>query len=243
MDSALLDACLALFKEAFPEDGEEFSRPLFERFAPHLRVIAEDGRPLSMLFSIPYPIKTKEGTLPARYLYAVCTAKEARGRGLATELLKQEIATGAPLFLRPMQDSLFAFYEKAGFTPFSPYRESGGLSATPLGDITITDSAAYGTVREAFLTPPYVAPIPPFLSLSDIFGGGVYREGEFAALFVRDNDTVLFKEWLGDTTLAPHVAATLGATHYRLRTYEKTGSPFGVCANFKEDAKFLLALD
>ena len=103
---SLITACMRLYDMAFPGEPEAFTRAMFDRYAPdHLRVICEDGKPISMLFSIPYPIITENGTVDARYLYAVATHPDHRGGGLAKQLLLQEAATH-PVFLRPMSESL-----------------------------------------------------------------------------------------------------------------------------------------
>ena len=68
-------------------------------------------------------------------------------------------------------------------------------------------------------------------------------DGRFAALFERDGDTVLFKEWWGDSDLAPLAASFLGAKHFTARTKDQNGSPFGVGINIPQDTVFLAALD
>ena len=50
----LITACMRLYDMAFPGEPEAFTRAMFDRYAQdHLRVICEDGEPISMLFSIP----------------------------------------------------------------------------------------------------------------------------------------------------------------------------------------------
>ena len=57
---------------------------------------------------------------------AVATDKDYRGQGYAKRLLAEAAACDKPVFLRPMSPSLFAFYESAGFLPFSPHTELCG---------------------------------------------------------------------------------------------------------------------
>lgn len=240
----LLDACRQLYQTAFAEETLLFGNTLFEKFAPrHLCVIEENGKPLSMLFSIPYPIQTKKGILEARYLYAIATDPAARGKGLATKLLRQEMAKGLPLFLRPSSPSLFAFYQKVGFLPFSPMVEIEGNAEYDTCEALSLNAAAYLAQRTAFLTTPYATPTANFLSLHFLFGGAIGVPGKYAALYEIHNKTVLFKEWLGNPEFAPGAAAKLGALHYRLRTRDQNGTDFGMGAACPKDTTFLIALD
>ena len=237
--------CRALYEEAFGI-SPSFDDALFRYAMPqYLRVIAEGDAPRSMLFSIPYALVTENGKEEARYLYAVATAKDHRGKGLAKALLKRVIAEGQPLFLRPSSPSLFAFYQAAGLTPVSPVQVLTGEAeqngeALPLKSLSPT---AYLAAREAFLKPPYAVPTADFLALGYLDGGALALAGEFVAFYEMRGDRALFKEWLGNTAFAPRVAAYLGANRYELRTPCAEGTPFGVAANCPKDLAFLIALD
>ena len=235
----------ALYDEAFPGEEECFTDALFALgFPQHLMAMGEGKDLASMLFALPYDIQTKDGKMPAHYLYAVATAKAHRGKGYAKKLLKRAAACGTPVFLRPMSPSLFDFYKDAGFTPFSPYREWQGEAAD--GDTTgfaPLSKEEYLTARDGFLQPPYCRMTADFLSLSFSLGGAVGLDGRFAALYEKSEDTVLFKEWWGDPTLAPQAAKFLGATKFTARTPDKDGTPFGVGVGIPEGTVFLAALD
>ena len=82
-----------------------------------------------------------------------------------------------------------------------------------------------------------------FLSLCFSIGGAVGEAGKFAALYEKDGDRVLFKEWWGDPSHAPRAAAFLGAARFEARFPDKNGTPFGVGINVPEDTVFLAALD
>ena len=121
-------ACRALYEQAFGVSGA-FDDALFAHAMPDcLRVIAEGDTPKSMLFSIPYAIETENGTVDARYLYAVATDPACRGQGLATKLLRTVIAEGLPVFLRPSAPSLFDFYRAVGLVPVSPVKTERGMA-------------------------------------------------------------------------------------------------------------------
>ena len=235
----------ALYDEAFPGEDARFTEALFALgFPTHLVAMGEGKDLASMLFALPYDIITAEGTQKAHYLYAVATAKAHRGKGYAKKLLRRVAERGTPVFLRPMSPSLFDFYKSAGFLPFSPYREWRGDAED--GDLTGFASLSkeeYLTARDRFLKPPYCRMKADFLSLSFSLGGAVGLAGRFAALFERDGDTVLFKEWWGDAALAPLAAKFLGAAHFTARTPDKDGTPFGVGIGIPEGTVFLAALD
>ncbi len=243
----LYTACRALYETAFPGAPKAWDDALFRHVMPDcLRVIREGDKPLAMLFSIPYPIKTEVGEVEARYLYAVATDPAHRGRGLARRLLGEVIAEGYPVFLRPSSPSLFDFYQKAGLTPISPVLTEEGHADGALADtapIRYLSLEAYLAAREHFLKPPFVMPTPAFFSLGFSLGGAVGIEGEFVAFYERRGADVYFKEWLGNRDFAPRAAAFLGAAGYRLRTPDAAGTPFGMAANCPRDLKFLIALD
>ena len=241
----LYAACRTLYESAFGCEPRPWNDALFRfAFPDCLRVICEGDKPVSMLFSIPYPIKTESGVIPARYLYAVATDADYRGRGLAKQLIGEEIKRGGPLFLRPSSASLFSFYEKAGLLPLSPVLTTEGLAEVGGFDgFERLDGDAYLSMRESFLKPPFALPTGEFLSLGFLLGGAVGKAGEFVAFYERHGDTVYFKEWLGNRDFAPCAAAFLGAEAYRLRTPAKEGEPFGVGVNLPYGLAFSIALD
>ena len=235
----------ALYDEAFPGEDARFTEALFALgFPQHLVAMGEGSELCSMLFALPYDIVTENGPVKANYLYAVATAKAQRGKGYAKKMLRRVAERGIPVFLRPMSPSLFDFYKDAGFTPFSPYREwSGEAKDGDLAGILSLSKEAYLSARDSFLKPPYCRMSADFLSLSYSLGGAVGLDGKFAALYERDGDTVLFKEWWGEVDLAPLAAKFLGAARFTARTPDKTGAPFGVGVNIPEGTVFLAALD
>ncbi len=241
----LYAACRALYENAFGCEPRDWNDALFRlAFPRYLRVIKEGDKPVSMLFSIPYPVQMGDMLLPARYMYAVATDPAYRGRGLATHLIGEEIARGEPVFLRPSSESLFGFYEKAGLAPLSPVRTLEGEAAIDACEgLRHLSPAEYLAARERFLKPPFAVPNEDFLALGFLYGGALALEGEFAALWERHGEKIYFKEWLGNRDFAPRAAAFLGGKHYRLRTPCEGGEPFGVGANLPRELAFLIALD
>ena len=238
-----LAACRALYDICFPDEGA-FADALFLTYAPDcLRTIEIDGAVAAMLFSIPYPIVLENGTQSARYLYAVATHPDHRGKGLASRLLREEAARG-PVFLRPMSPELFDFYKKVGFAPFSPLETlRGQASGQALPHLRALTAAEYASERARFAPRPTCAPDVDFLTLATKFGGAVAFGNTALALYETVGETVRFKEWWGTADLAPRVAGALGATAFELRRVSAGGVPFGVGVGVSEDTAFLAAMD
>lgn len=240
---AFLSACMRLYDMAFPGESEAFTRAMFDRYAPlYLRTVCEDGEPISMLFSIPYPIITENGTLDARYLYAVATHPDHRGKGLAKRLLLQEAAEH-PVFLRPMSESLFDYYGKVGFAPFSPVEMKTDEATAPSGAERIISSLEFLSLRDTLAPLPHCRPTEQFLSLYENGGGTVAYGSDAVAIFERTDGGILFKEYWGDPDFAPRLAAFLGGKRFELRRAAQNGQCFGVGIGVPAGTAFLAALD
>ena len=236
--------CIQLYLGAFPGESEAFTAALFDRYFPDcIRTICEDGKPVSMLFSIPYPMICEDGTQKeAHYLYGVATHPDHRGKGLAKQLLAAEAAR-YPVFLRPMTPSLFDFYKKAGFSPISPIEE-WEEDAAPGDEHCRHLSAKEYLISREYLAPlPTCAPTETFLSLYENGGGFAECGEDAAALYEKQGDLILFKEFWGSTHLAPRLAGFLGGKRFRLRRYRPAGDPFGVGVGLPAETAFLAALD
>ena len=117
-DRSRIPALRSLWKEAFG-DSDEFLDGFFEYgFSPsRCRCIVKDGAVLSALYWF-------EGTVEDQrfaYLYAVATAKAARGQGLFSALLSdvKQLLTAEGfdgILLHPADEGLARMYEKFGFS-------------------------------------------------------------------------------------------------------------------------------
>ncbi len=240
----LYTAAKALWNEAFAGEDPAFTEALFALgFPTHFRAICEDGAPVCMLFALPYPLMTEQGPVEARYLYAVATAKAHRGKGYAKHLLREVMAEGVPVFLRPMSPSLFDFYKRAGLSPLSPHSELCGVAGGDPTGISALSPEEYLALRDTYLKPPYCRMTPAFLALAYLGGGAIARKGQFAALYERRGDKILFKEWWGDPAFAPDATAYLGAREFCLRRADPAGTPFGMGHGLAPETVFLTALD
>ena len=242
MDS-LRTQCIHLYNLAFPGEPEAFTEALFDRYFPdHVRVIEENGQAVSMLFSIPYPLVLEDRITEAHYIYGVATHPDHRGKGLAKKLLLAEAAR-YPVFLRPMSDGLFDFYAKVGYTPISPLVHAEGTATAPDGSERLLSPSDYLALRDTLAPAITCRPTEIFLSLYELGGGFVSAGEDAAALFERHGDTIWFKEYWGDPVFAPRLAAFLGGTHFSLRRYDKSGTPFGMAKGTPSEAAFLAAMD
>ncbi len=107
-------------------------------------VIVRDGRVVSALQKLPYPMTYGGRMLPASYISGACTDENYRRRGLMGELLKQAfhfpLAKSAFSFLIPATAELATYYAKFGYTPCfrfgwkethpNPPCEGGGIDLT-----------------------------------------------------------------------------------------------------------------
>lgn len=109
-------ACRALYREAFSDPDTSFENILFKNCFKHCKVLKKNGTAASMLFALPCELSLNGEADPAIYIYAAATAKQFRGIGCMTELIRELCNTeNAVFFLRPATASLIGFYGRLGF--------------------------------------------------------------------------------------------------------------------------------
>ncbi len=87
----------------------------------NMLVIHEDGKAVSMASFLPVRYLCEGEYVEARYVYAVATLPEYRGRGLAKRILMfAHEHYGQPLILAPAEESLMHYYETLGFRKAFP---------------------------------------------------------------------------------------------------------------------------
>lgn len=125
-------ACKRLWLSCFPEDDEAFAdRFLLSHYVRgRMLVRRSEGRIAAMLHRIPFT--SPYGRLG--YLYGVATDPACRGRGYASELVREAIrrareAGERALFLIAADDSLRGFYARFGFEGSVPllFRTADGF--------------------------------------------------------------------------------------------------------------------
>ncbi len=125
-------ACKALWQEAFG-DGDDFVDSFLIRYYSRRRALTveEQGQTVAMLHLLPFDTELGRTT----YIYGVATARSARHRGLASQLMRQAMTLiaergddAAFLIPTPGEEWLRTFYEGfglAGEIPVSFVSEDG----------------------------------------------------------------------------------------------------------------------
>ena len=109
------EQCKKLYIEAFKDDLE-FTELLFDTlFDTSCRYLLNNDKVVSMLFAVDVKLNESKG----KYVYAVATDENMRGKGymrILFDKITDEFSKDYDfLCLKPMSDSLFLFYEKLGF--------------------------------------------------------------------------------------------------------------------------------
>lgn len=106
-----------IWQTCFGDEEEYISFYLEHRMTEtNMLVIYQDGKAVSMASFLPVEYNCGGTYVSARYVYAVATLPEYRGRGLARDILtfaRQKFKE--PLILAPAEESLCRYYEKIGF--------------------------------------------------------------------------------------------------------------------------------
>lgn len=116
-----INGIIAVWREAFGDSEKDIRFFLDSHYKPENTVVSvHNGELASVLFLIDGDMHIGGGDYPSYYLYAACTLKKFRGRGMMTELLdfsKQIAYERGKYFiaLKPAEKSLFDFYSKFGY--------------------------------------------------------------------------------------------------------------------------------
>ncbi len=116
-----ISGIISLWNEAFGDSEREIRFFLDNKFEPENTLIYEFcGETVSMLFLLEGDMIINGAEFPSYYLYAACTAKKCRGRGIMAELLDKAKSLAAErkkcfICLMPGEKSLFDFYERFGY--------------------------------------------------------------------------------------------------------------------------------
>ncbi len=119
-----VEKIIHLWNEAFGDSEDEIRFFLDSRYNPDNTVIYEiDDDIAAVLFLLEGNMSINGSDYPSYYLYAACTLKKYRGRGIMTDLLAytKEITNSRSkhfICLRPGEKSLFEFYQKHGYKNF-----------------------------------------------------------------------------------------------------------------------------
>lgn len=219
--------------------------------------IVRDGRVVSALQKLPYPLTYGGTMLPAAYISGACTDERYRRRGLMGELLDQThrhmLAENAAFsFLIPATAELGTYYAKFGYTPCFRFgwRTVEAASLTQDGSVVVgivdqqqTESSLI-YLREKMQERPLCIqhPLGDLRAVADdmrMAGDTMWvaRRGELTvalAICRAEPDGVLLREWVYDDEEAREaLIAGIAAHHGRtgvdvLDTTGREGDYFGM---------------
>lgn len=139
------EAIQEIWQTCFGDEEEYIEFYLGHRMTKeNMLVIYADGRPVSMASFLPVEYLCEGEYLDARYVYAVATLPEYRGRGFASKILNfAKEKYGGPLILSPADESLMQYYEKLGFKRAFPDTRSTMECAADMQALEIKDSEPF----------------------------------------------------------------------------------------------------
>ena len=118
-----LNGIVSVWKEAFGDSEKDIRFFLDNHYkADNAVVYDSNGEVASVLFLIDGFMHIKGKDYPSYYLYAACTMKKYRGRGIMSEMLEftKNIAFNRQkifVALKPAEDSLYNYYSRFGYQP------------------------------------------------------------------------------------------------------------------------------
>lgn len=154
-----LKGIIAVWKEAFGDSEEDILFFLDNSYVADNTVVYDyNGEVASVLFLLDGDMHINGTDYSSYYLYAACTLKKYRGRGIMSEMLefsKDISAERNKLFiaLKPAEDSLYNYYGRFGyrsvFTMKNMISDIDNFSEN--NDITNNDNYDYSELRNNFL--------------------------------------------------------------------------------------------
>ena len=147
-----------IWETCFGDEAELVDFYLDKRMTEdNMLLICQDGHAVSMASFLDINVRDGEEWKPAKYVYAVATLPEYRGRGYAGKILKKaEEIFNMPLVLVPAEKELVGYYRKVGFTEAYPSerllekQDVPELSAAELNSYSVEEitAAEYQKIRE-----------------------------------------------------------------------------------------------
>lgn len=203
-----INGIIRLWNEAFGDSEKEIRFFLDSCYKPHNTIIYEaDGEIASMLFLLEGDMHIGDVDYPSYYLYAACTLKKFRGRGIMAHLLDfaKKTATDRDksfICLRPGEKSLFDFYEKFGYkSVFKVKKVTADVDKSELNTFTELNSDVCDREKlrnEAFSTLPFFKWDKQFIYFAFLhnkyYGGCLSKNCKGYALYNIYEDVVNVKE-------------------------------------------------
>lgn len=234
--STQIPALRRLWQQAFG-DTDAFLDVFFETaFSPdRSRCVILDGQAVAALYWFDCELENHRYA----YLYAVATDPAYQNRGLCKALLEDThrhlLASGyTGAVLVPGEESLFRFYEKAGYRPCGSVNEFTCTASEPSIGLQPIDAATYAALRRKLLPSGGLLQEGATLSFLNRFSSFYTGDG-FLLAATKEREQLTVHEYLGDPALAPAITAALGAVCGRFRC-PGTQKSFAMCHPFMRTA-------
>ena len=227
-------------------------------FVPENTMVCEvKGKTVGLAFLLPCTAEEK----PCYYIYGVCVSPDMRGRGIGTALLDYAKDTaakrGARVLLLPENESLFTFYEKAGFSPCSYYKKQVFTAGGEMAEFRSIAADEYNAFRNEGLKSlnPVLwdtESVEYALAHETFFGGRAYKfcygGEEGIVLCTRDGGENYIKETTASSEALPAVAAAAikifgGDEITAIIPTDESGSPYAYGIGFSRPVYLNLMLD
>lgn len=115
------EGLISLWHDSFGDNRKEIEFFLDNKYVPENTVVCEEnGCIVSQLFLLEGEMHIGGDDYPSYYLYAACTAKEHRGKGIMGQMLEftRNLASDRGvnfICLMPAEESLYNYYSKFGY--------------------------------------------------------------------------------------------------------------------------------
>ena len=210
------DSLKALWKTVFG-DTDAFIDSFFHiAYSPdRCRCIEENGEAICALYW--FDCSYSGGKLA--YIYAVATHPRHRGKGLASQLMRQthdhlKQLGYAGTVLKPAP-GLFPFYERLGYVTSGFIRRFHEKAAVVPADLTALTPKEYGRRRRNLLPPDGV--IQEGLTLDFLHSYASFYAGSNALICAMPQEGVVL-EYLGNPHSAPGILAAFGISETEIPT-------------------------
>ncbi len=202
---------ISLWHEAFGDNREEIEFFLENKYIPQNTVVCEEnGKIISQLFLLEGDMQISGEDYPSYYLYAACTSKEHRGKGIMSKMLdfSRNLASGRGKYficLMPAEESLYDYYSKFGYETVFKRKiinstvnelKKLGLSQNNLSDFSLKTSEK---ARDAVLyNTDYFKwdrqSVEFAFAFHKLYGGCIFRNRKGYLLYTADDDCLCVKE-------------------------------------------------
>lgn len=241
-DCSLFPALRSLWKEAF-DDTDEFLDIFFKTaFSPkRCLVLISDNTVAAALYWFNCSYKDMQ----LAYIYAVATAREARGQGFCHRLMNfthehlKKLGYDGTI-LSPGNDKLFGFYESMGYKTCSYIRyflcENGcwfdDICDEKSFNIHKISKDEYASLRRDLLPPDGIIQENENLDFLEM-QADFYAGRDFLLAAYSENNCLHGIELLGNADSAPHILYSLGYSRGHFRTPGKD-TPFAMLLPFTD---------